>query len=124
MPFLLIIFFYNCSPKLNKTQEGNLVFRNGIELIRLEILRENKSITVGMPIRVKVLAENIKVENLSFSAPNLQFVKSEPKLDNEIILEINAKKENIVSRKFALNVSYKSDGKIIFHKFLIPVSEN
>lgn len=122
--FLLIVLFYNCSPKLNKTQEENLIFRNGIEWIRLDVLRENKSITVGNPIRLKVLTENIKVENLRFSAPNLQFVKSESKLDNEIILEISAKKENIISRKFALNISYKSDGKMIFHKFLIPVNEN
>lgn len=118
---LSIILFYNCSPKLNSAKETNLTFRNGNEIIKLEILSENKFIKIEIPTKVKVITENIKVENLSFSAPGIRFIKTEPKLENEITLEINAKKESAISGKFTLNVSYKSDGKMVFNKFLIPI---
>ncbi|MEQ3690541.1 MAG: hypothetical protein ABNG98_03385 [Flavobacterium sp.] len=119
---LVTILFFNCSSRINSTNENNLIFSNKNEKIELEFLTENKFLETEVPTKVKIKTKNIKVEDLSFSAPGIKFAKTFPKVENEITLEINAKEENTTSGNFPLNVSYKkNNGELIFHKFLIPV---
>ena len=122
--FLLIfvvVLFYDCSPKLKSGREENFIFINGKESVKLEILTGNKFIQSGVATNIKVITENIKVENLAFGGPGLRFVKNEYKFENEMTLEVNFNKENFDSGIYTLWVSYKSDGKSVSHTFLIPV---
>lgn len=84
-----------------------LVFNHGDPFLKID-----------NPVKINILTENINKESLVFSAPGIQLIKGVSNPENQVTLELTAKKEDVVNNKIPPRVSYKNAEKTIFH---IPV---
>ena len=117
----LVLIFSNCSSKKSNSQNDNFEFQNGNEKIIFEILTENKYLMENITTKTKFKFENIDPKTVSISGKTIRFVKDNSTKENELLIEVSPKKEDLENGKLKLRLSYKTKGEFKMFELNIPV---
>jgi hypothetical protein len=117
--FILLITVTSCVTKINKSTNENFEFVNGKEKITFEISTGNKFLEPYISTQTKFKFENINPKNVNLSGKNIRFLKGN--VENELLIEMSPKKEDLEDGKFKVFVSYKSSNGFKIFELKIPV---
>ncbi|KUJ60913.1 hypothetical protein AR687_16040 [Flavobacteriaceae bacterium CRH] len=117
--FIVFVAFLSCISKKNNLTNENFEFISGNEKITFEISTGNKYLEENVSTITKFKFENINTKSVSLSGKTIRFIKGN--LENELLIEISPKKEDLEKGKLKIFVSYKSGGVIKSFVLKIPV---
>ena len=117
----LLLLFSNCSSKKINSQNENFEYQNGNEKIIFEILTENKYLLENITTKTKFKFENIDPKTVSISGKTIRFIKDNGAKENELLIEVSPKKEDLENGKLKLILSYKTKDEFKMFELNIPV---
>lgn len=122
IPLAFLLFYLtNCISQNNISLNENFVFQNGDEEISFEILTGNKYLEVNIPTKTKFKFENVEPKTASLSGKTIRFLNEKETKENELLIEMSPKKEDLEDGKLIIRLSYKSKGEFKIFKLNIPV---
>ena len=117
--FIVILILASCATKINKSTNENFEFINGKEKITFEILTGNKYLEANIQTQTKFKFENINPKNVNLSGKTIRFLKGNN--ENELLIEMSPKKEDLEDGKLKIFLSYKSSNGFKTFELKIPV---
>ena len=117
--FVVLITLVSCASKKNKSTNENFEFVNGNEKITFEILTGNKFLEPNISTQTKFIFENINLKNVNLSGKTIRFLKGNT--ENELLIEMSPKKEDLEDGKLKIFISYKSNNGFKTFELKIPV---
>ena len=117
--FIILITLTSCGTKINKSTNDNFEFVNGKEKITFEISTGNKFLEPNISTQTKFKFENINPKNVNLSGKTIRFLKGNA--ENELLIEMSPKKEDLEDGKLKIFVSYKSSNGFKTFELKIPV---
>ena len=118
---VLSIAFQNCTSKKNISQNDTFEYKNGTEKIIFEISSGNKYLKENISNITKFKFENIDPKSVSISGKTIRFIKENNSKENEILIEMAPKKEDLENGKLKLMLSYKSKGEFKMFELNVQV---
>ena len=119
LTFIVMITLFGCASKKNKISTDDFVFINGNEKITFEILTGNKYLEVNKITETRFKFENINPESVSLSGKTIRFLKGNA--ENELLIEMTPKREDLENGKLTVFLSYKSIEELKIFELRIPV---
>ncbi|MFD2907406.1 hypothetical protein ACFSX9_01530 [Flavobacterium ardleyense] len=101
------------------TSEKKYEFVNGKEKVTFEILTGNKYLEVNNQTQAKFKFENINPNNVSLAGKTIRILKGNS--ENELLIEMSPKKEDLEDGKLKIFLSYKSSNEFKNFELKIPV---
>ncbi|MEA9412351.1 hypothetical protein [Flavobacterium sp. PL02] len=118
---VLIVFFVlvSCVSKKNNLTNENFEFVSGNEKVIFEISTGNKYLESNVLTKTKFKFENINPKNVNLSGKTIRILKGND--ENELLVEMSPKKEDLENGKLKIFVSYRSNNEFKTFEFEIPV---
>ena len=120
----LLICLTNCASKKNNSLSESFEYQNGNEKIWFEILTGNKYLEINVPTKTKFKFENIDAKTASISGKTIRFLIEKETKENELLIEMSPKKEDLENGKLKIFLSYKSHGEFKMYELNVPVKIN
>ena len=119
--FILLLTLVSCVSKVNKSTAENdkFEFVSGNEKITFEILTGNKFLELNIPTQTKFKFENIDPKTVNLSGKTIRFLKGNA--ENELLIEMSPKKEDLEDGKLKIFISYKSSKGFKNYELEVPV---
>jgi hypothetical protein len=117
--FIVIITLTSCASKKNKSANENFEFINGNEKITFEISTGNKYLDANIPTKTIFKIENIEPKNVTLIGKTIKILKGNA--ENELLIEMSPKNEDLDDGKLKIFVSYKSINGFKVFELKIPV---
>ena len=117
--FLVLITLVSCSSKINNLSTDNFKFINGNEKITFDILTGDKYLEVNTITQTRFKFENINPKSVSISGKTIRFLKGNA--ENELLIEMSPKIEDLEHGKLTIFLSYKSVEGLKVFELKIPV---
>ncbi|KIA98425.1 hypothetical protein OA93_09925 [Flavobacterium sp. KMS] len=118
---VLIVFLVlvSCVSKKNNLTNENFEFVSGNEKVIFGISTGNKYLESNVLTKTKFKFENINPKNVNLSGKTIRILKGND--ENELLVEMSPKKEDLENGKLKIFVSYRSNNEFKTFEFEIPV---